>query len=116
MRSCTAASATGEAAGTVLEEITSPWLRLALFGASRLPSETRPRSEAHSPHPFATSDVCHRMKTTPLHALAAVLVASLFAAIPITVHAAAYAGYTALDASQPVSFDGSTVKWNGRTF
>ena len=30
--------------------------------------------------------------------------------------AADYAGYTALDRSQPVSFDGKTVKWNGKTF
>jgi VCBS repeat-containing protein len=32
------------------------------------------------------------------------------------VGAAEYAGYRALDPSQPVSFDGTTVKWNGRTF
>jgi len=30
--------------------------------------------------------------------------------------AADYAGYTALDLSQPVSFDGATVKWSGKSF
>ncbi|MSU51243.1 MAG: hypothetical protein EXS37_19505 [Opitutus sp.] len=30
--------------------------------------------------------------------------------------AADYAGYSALDKNQPVSFDGNTVKWNGKTF
>lgn len=30
--------------------------------------------------------------------------------------AAEYPGYVALDSSQPIAFDGATVKWNGRTF
>ncbi len=40
----------------------------------------------------------------------------LFVATHDDARAADYAGYTALDQSQPVSFDGTTVTWNGQTF
>ncbi|MSU50769.1 MAG: hypothetical protein EXS37_17065, partial [Opitutus sp.] len=47
---------------------------------------------------------------------AIVSAASLFVGkVPIA-GAADYVDYTALDQSQPVSFDGKTVKWNGKTF
>ena len=45
-----------------------------------------------------------------------VLAASLFAGLISCADAADYAGYTALDASQPVSFDGNTVKWKDKSF
>jgi hypothetical protein len=44
------------------------------------------------------------------------LAASLLVGMSRGADAADYAGYTALDPSQPVSFDGNTVKWNGKTF
>jgi hypothetical protein len=51
-------------------------------------------------------------------ALGAALVASACVLVGTTPAraATAYAGYTALDPSQPVSFDGQTVTWNGKTF
>ena len=45
-----------------------------------------------------------------------VLAVSLFVGMISRVRAADYVGYSALDPSQPVSFDGKTVKWNGKTF
>ena len=56
------------------------------------------------------------MKRIPLRSFAAVLSLSLLAGMLPRASAADYAGYTALDPSQPVSFDGNTVKWNGKTF
>jgi hypothetical protein len=54
---------------------------------------------------------------TPLRkVLGVVLVASWFAALMPGGAAAADLRYSALDPSQPVAFDGSTVKWNGKTF
>jgi len=41
---------------------------------------------------------------------------SLFVGMISSAGAAEYAGYRALDQSQPVSFDGKTVTWNGKTF
>lgn len=41
---------------------------------------------------------------------------SLSAGVIPNAQAADYAGYTALDPSQPVSFDGKTVTWGGKTF
>ena len=55
------------------------------------------------------------MKQT-LRNAAVVLFAGLFLGVLRNVAAADYAGYSALDPSQPVSFDGTTVKWNGKTF
>jgi hypothetical protein len=49
-------------------------------------------------------------------AFAAVLAVSLFVGMISRAGAADYVGYVALDQSQPVSFDGKTVKWNGKTF
>ncbi len=46
----------------------------------------------------------------------AVLAVGLFAGMISRANAADYAGYTALDTSQPVSFDGNTVKWKDKTF
>ncbi len=56
------------------------------------------------------------MKNSLRTAFAIVLTLGLFGAIVPAASAADYAGYTALDPSQPVSFDGKTVKWNGKTF
>mgnify|MGYP003335055317 CR=1 FL=1 len=36
--------------------------------------------------------------------------------LPPLVRAVTYTGYTPLDPSQPVAFDGATVKWNGKVF
>ena len=49
-------------------------------------------------------------------AFAVVLAVSLFVGMISRAGAADYVGYSALDQSQPVSFDGKTVKWNGKTF
>ncbi len=56
------------------------------------------------------------MKKTLRKAFALVLVVGLFVGIIPSIGAADYAGYSALDQSQPVSFDGGTVKWNGKIF
>ncbi|HEX2853366.1 MAG TPA: hypothetical protein VHO24_09015 [Opitutaceae bacterium] len=56
------------------------------------------------------------MKKKFREVFAVVLAVSLFAGLLPGASAADYAGYSALDPSQPVSFDGKTVKWNGRTF
>ncbi len=48
--------------------------------------------------------------------LAALLVLSLFAVSAPVALAYAYTGYTPLDASSPIAFDGATVTWNGKTF
>ena len=56
------------------------------------------------------------MKKTLPRVFAVALTVSLFGAMIPRASAAAYAGYSALDQSQPVSFDGETVKWNGKTF
>lgn len=55
---------------------------------------------------------------TPLRPASAFLLAVGFfaAALLPAARAAEYSGYAALDQSQPVSFDGQTVKWNGKTF
>jgi len=45
--------------------------------------------------------------------LALVMVLTL---LPLTAFAASYTGYEALDATQPVTFDGATVTWNGKTW
>ena len=55
------------------------------------------------------------MKQTLLKA-AVVLAAVLFVGMLPSVGAADYAGYRALDQGQPVSFDGKTVKRDGKTF
>lgn len=47
---------------------------------------------------------------------AIIAVVGLCAALVPRAAAADYAGYRALDPSQPVAFDGRTVTWNGRTF
>jgi hypothetical protein len=47
---------------------------------------------------------------------AALLVLSLFAVSAPVALAYAYTGYTPLDASSPIAFDGATVTWNGKTF
>ena len=60
-----------------------------------------------------------RMKThfRPFALCAAIVSAvCLFVGMIPSAGAADYAGYSALDQSQPVSFDGKTVKWNGKTF
>ena len=62
------------------------------------------------------SDVWQPMKKTLRKAFAVVLAVSLFVGMISRAGAADYAGYSALDQSQPVSFDGKTVKWNGKTF
>ena len=62
-------------------------------------------------YPFDPSGVWRKMKQT-LRRAAVVLVAALLVGMLSSVGAADYAGYTALDQSQPVSFDGKTVKWN----
>ena len=49
-------------------------------------------------------------------AFAVVMVVSLSVAMTPNAGAADYADYSALDQSQPVSFDGKTVKWNGKAF
>lgn len=46
----------------------------------------------------------------------AVLAVGLLVGMTSWVSAADYAGYSPLDASQPISFDGKTVNWNGKTF
>jgi hypothetical protein len=56
------------------------------------------------------------MKKPLRKAFAAVLVVGLFVGMISRAGAADYMGYSALDQSQPVSFDGKTVKWNGKTF
>jgi hypothetical protein len=56
------------------------------------------------------------MKKTLRKAFAVVLAVSLFVGMISRAGAADYVGYRALDQSQPVSFDGNTVKWNGKTF
>ena len=56
------------------------------------------------------------MKKTLRKAFAVVLAVSLFVGTISRAGAADYVGYSALDQSQPVSFDGKTVKWNGKTF
>ena len=56
------------------------------------------------------------MKKLLCHPAALALAVSLFAGIISQASAADYAGYAALDQSQPVSFDGNTVTWNGKTF
>jgi hypothetical protein len=56
------------------------------------------------------------MKKTLRKAFAIVLAVSLFVGMISRVGAADYVGYKALDQKQPVSFDGKTVKWNGKTF
>ena len=56
------------------------------------------------------------MKKTLRKAFAVVLAVSLFVGMISRAGAADYVGYSALDQSQPVSFDGKTVKWNGKTF
>src|SRR5215471_3879807 len=56
------------------------------------------------------------MKKSFSSAVAVVLAVIPFAGMIPAAHAADYAGYTALDQSQPVSFDGKTVKWNNKTF
>jgi hypothetical protein len=56
------------------------------------------------------------MKKRIREALAVVLAVSLFVGIIPSAGAADYVDYSALDPSEPVSFDGKTVKWNGRTF
>ena len=55
-------------------------------------------------------------KKTLGKAFACVLAVSLFVGMIPGAGAADYVGYSALDPSQPVSFDGKTVKWNGKTF
>lgn len=58
-----------------------------------------------------------KMRSYRLALCAAILSAtSLFVGSAPRAGAADVAGYTALDQSQPVSFDGKTVKWNGKTF
>jgi len=56
------------------------------------------------------------MKKTLRKAFAIVLAVSLFAAMLSKARAGDYVGYKALDQNQPVSFDGKTVQWNGKTF
>ena len=56
------------------------------------------------------------MKKLLRNAFTAVLAVSLFVGMIPRAGAADYAGYTALDQSQPVSFDGKTVNWSGKTF
>jgi hypothetical protein len=56
------------------------------------------------------------MKKTLRKAFAIVLAFSLSAAMLSRARAVDYVGYKALDPNQPVSFDGKTVKWNGKTF
>ena len=62
------------------------------------------------------SEVWQPMKNTLHKGFAIVLAVSLFAAMLSKARAADYVGYKALDQKQPVSFDGKTVKWNGKTF
>ncbi len=64
----------------------------------------------------AWTSVCHLMKKSYPRVLALVLAAGLLVGMVPRAGAADYTGYTALDRSQPVSFDGKTVTWNGRTF
>lgn len=52
----------------------------------------------------------------PARSFAAVAIASLLAVALPCVGAAAYSGYIALDSTQPIAFDGDTVRWNGQTF
>ena len=56
------------------------------------------------------------MKRIPLTPFSVVLALGLFVGVISRASAADYVGYAALDQSQPVSFDGKTVKWNSRTF
>ena len=56
------------------------------------------------------------MKKTLRKAFAVVLAVSQFVGMNSRAGAADYVGYSALDQNQPVSFDGATVKWNGKTF
>jgi hypothetical protein len=56
------------------------------------------------------------MKKKLRKAFDVVLAISLFVGMISRAGAADYVGYSALDQSQPVSFDGKTVKWNGKTF
>jgi hypothetical protein len=50
------------------------------------------------------------------HPFATALAPTLLLASLAPAFAAEYAGYAPLDPAQPVSFDGNTVKWNGKTF
>ncbi len=66
-------------------------------------------------------DPLERLPVTPMkksypRILGVVLAACVLVAMIPRARAADYSGYTALDPSQPVSFDGTTVKWNGKTF
>ncbi len=56
------------------------------------------------------------MKKSLRAAFTVVLAIGFFAGLIPRAGAADYAGYTALDPSQPVSFDGNKVTWNGKTF
>src|SRR5690349_19425671 len=47
---------------------------------------------------------------------AVILATGLFLAMLPAAAAASYVGYVSVDPNQPISFDGFTVKWNGRTF
>lgn len=53
------------------------------------------------------------MKRPSRNAVAVVLIAI---GLISSARAAEYAGYSALDPSQPILFDGATVKWGGKTF
>jgi hypothetical protein len=69
----------------------------------------RPREFSFSALTKEHDAMTHAQKTI-------VLVAGLLVGMIGRTSAAAYVGYTALDPSRPVSFDGKTVSWNGKTF
>ena len=103
-------------------------------GAKRPPDAPRLESRGHRyfstecAPTFASDRLANRRRHSSLNPIvkthfrrfalcaAIVSVVTLFAGMISRADAAEYAGYTALDQSQPVSFDGNTVKWNGKIF
>src|SRR6185436_20200027 len=73
---------------------------------------SRPSPRIH----LSLSDVWQPMKKTLLKVFDVVLAFSLFVGMISRAGAVDYVGYSALDQSQPISFDGKTVKWNSKTF
>ncbi|HWA27910.1 MAG TPA: hypothetical protein VG734_19820 [Lacunisphaera sp.] len=63
------------------------------------------------------NDKMHPLTSVSRKAVGLITAGLLFAAMfAAGARAASYVGYTSLDPSQPITFDGNVVTWNGKTF